>query len=224
MILSLNETGQDHFSLSYGVCRRTESRERLVLTEASKGATVKRTDCFPVTSERLHLRALAMDDFGSTLNLYQQSKTGDWFPGWDMDEIRAQQFLAWQIGKYNTWDILNAKGSLAIVRKDTGDFIGHCGIGKHEGLPETEMFVGLEKQHRNMGYASEAVTALTNWADPTFGIPFLCATILMDNLPSQKGLEKCGCAFITTRRIDCQARSRVFKVYRMQSLAQESQQ
>jgi len=85
-----------------------------------------------------------MDDFGGIYRLCQQSKTGDWFPRWDMDEVRARKFLEWQIGKYAAWDIANDTVSLVIVRKDTKGLIGHCGVGKHEVLSETEIFIGIE--------------------------------------------------------------------------------
>jgi len=185
---------------------------------------MKRTDYLPIISERLLLRELAMNDFGNIYNLCQQSRTGDWFPRWNMDEIRARKFLEWQIGKYKAWDIVNDTVSLAIVRKDTNDFIGHCGVGKHEVLLETEIFIGIEKKHRNMGHATEAVKALTNWTFSTFEIPFLCATILVDSLPSQRVFEKCGYTFITTIKIDYPGQAALFKYYRMQSLVQEPQQ
>lgn len=181
------------------------------------------SDWLPIITERLSLRELTMNDFDSIYKLCQQSKTGDWFPRWDMDRIRARKFLAWQISKYDTWDIVNDTVSLAIVRKATNEFIGHCGVGKHEVLPETEIFIGIEKGFRNMGYATETVNALTGWAFSTFGIPFLCATILVDNLPSQRVFEKCGYAFITTRTIDYPGKPVLFRYYRMQSLAQEPQ-
>lgn len=60
------------------------------------------SDCLPITTQRLLLRQLTMNDFDSIYGLSQQSKTGDWFPRWDMGEIRARKFLGWQIGKEGT--------------------------------------------------------------------------------------------------------------------------
>jgi ribosomal-protein-alanine N-acetyltransferase len=190
------------------------------LPDRSDGSTKMRTDSLPIVTERLLLRELAMDDFDSIYRLCQQSKTGDWFPRWDMDEIRARKFLEWQIVRYKTWDIVNDTVSLAIVRKDADDLIGHCGVGRHEVLAETEIFVGIEKEHRGRGYATESATALTGWAFATFGIPFLCPTIPVENLPSQRVFERCGYTFIMTRTIDYPGDLALFRYYRMRSPVQ----
>ena len=133
-------------------------------------APVEERPGLPIRTERLSLRKLTMSDLGSIVHLCQQSKTGDWFPGWNMDETKARAFLEWQIRKYKTWDVAHDVVPLAIVQSDTDAFIGHGGIGKHEVLLETEVFIGIEKRYRNMGYATEAVNALTGWAFSTFDI------------------------------------------------------
>jgi RimJ/RimL family protein N-acetyltransferase len=157
-----------------------------------------------------------MDDLDSIVHLCEQSRTGDWFPGWDMDEAEAFMFLEWQIRKYETWDVVHDMLPLAIVQRDTNAFIGHCGIGKHEALPETELSIGIEKRYRNAGYATEAVNALTDWAFSTFEIPFLCATILVENLASQRVFERCGYTLISTVELDYPEPGTPFKYYRRQ--------
>jgi RimJ/RimL family protein N-acetyltransferase len=131
-----------------------------------------------------------------------------------MNEEEARGFLNWQIEKYQSFDVFNDAVGLGIVLRDTSEFIGHCGVGKHDELDEVEIFIGVEKRFRNLNYATEAIDALTKWTGNTFDISHLCATILADNLPSQRAVEKCGYKYVKTMLLDYMGEKVPFKYYR----------
>lgn len=167
-----------------------------------------------ITSEKLILRELTPNDLDHIYNLCKQSKTGDWFERWDMDRDSAQSFLEWQIAKYTNYDVVNDTVSFGIELNKSNEFIGHCGIGKHEILHETEIFIGIERKYQNKGYGTEAVLSLTEWALSNFRIPYLCATILVDNLASQRIFEKSGYQFVKIKTIDYLGNLTPFRYYR----------
>lgn len=168
----------------------------------------------PLISDRIIIRKLTELDFQNIYHLCQDSRTGDWFPRWNMNEEQAKGFLEWQISKYQEFDVLNDAVGLAIELEDTHEFIGHGGIGKHDELDEVEIFIGIDKRYRNMNYATKAIQLLTDWAHNVLNIPALCATILEDNLASQRAVEKSGYHFIKSIMLDYMGERVSFKYYR----------
>ena len=85
---------------------------------------------------------------------------------------------------YTAWEI-----SL----RDTGERVGDmCFKGTPENN-ETEIGYGIDEQHRNKGYASEAVKALTEWAFSNSGeLYFVTAQADPENTASIRVLQKNG--------------------------------
>lgn len=144
----------------------------------------------PILTERLRIRKLTRED--NIYSLCLQSKTNDWPSGWNMSKEEASNFLDWQINKYERFDVINDMVPLAIELLEDSTFVGHCHIGVIDELKETEVAYGISKQHRGNGYATEVAVTLTNWAIETFNLPYVVATISVDNTPSLKVIEKAG--------------------------------
>jgi RimJ/RimL family protein N-acetyltransferase len=81
---------------------------------------------------------------------------------------------------------------LVISRRDTGDFIGYCGltIGR-SSLEEPELAYELFRRAHGRGYATEAATAVLQAAAET-GRRRLWATVRSWNAPSFRVLAKLG--------------------------------
>jgi RimJ/RimL family protein N-acetyltransferase len=82
-----------------------------------------------------------------------------------------------------------------LVLKDEKIIIGEVGfkgLSSHDG--ELEVGFGTEERFRNKGYMTEALTELIKWAfsQTSIQIKKITASTLMDNVPSQKVLEKSG--------------------------------
>ncbi len=55
-----------------------------------------------------------------------------------------------------------------------------------------EIGYGIEPEHQNNGYITEAVNAVTQWAFTQPGCLFVYAQVEPDNAPSLRVMEKCG--------------------------------
>lgn len=146
-----------------------------------------------VLTKRLIIRSLTDSDFPEferTLNEIQRTCMGD-----------AKSFFNWLIAQYVNMDIVNDLISLGIFDKITGELLGTVGAGKHDDLHEPEIFYELLPEHRGYGYATEAVNAVTKWVFENYTIPYLIGTAGVDNIKSQKVLERCGYRFIDERTL-----------------------
>ena len=96
------------------------------------------------------------------------------------------------------WLVANPRGAepglglLPIERRDTGEFIGYCGLIVGEGsFDEPEIAYELAKRAHGNGYATEAARAVVEAAALT-GRRRLWATVREWNAPSFRVLEKLG--------------------------------
>ncbi|KOG16079.1 GNAT family N-acetyltransferase [Streptomyces viridochromogenes] len=84
-------------------------------------------------------------------------------------------------------------GLFVLVRKEDGLAVG--GMGFH-GTPDedgrAEVGYDLVEGARGRGYASEALSALSEWAVARDDVQLLCATVKADNLPSQGVAARAG--------------------------------
>jgi RimJ/RimL family protein N-acetyltransferase len=159
-------------------------------------------------TERLLIRELAVSDlseFERTLNDGQRSCMGG-----------AGGFLNWLIGQYATMDIVNGLICFGVFDKATGKLLGTAGAGKHDDLHEPEIFYMLLPENRGKGYATEAVKAITSWVFDNYDIPYLIGTVGIDNIKSQRVLERCNYQFIDNRTLLVHAEDKKyeFKYYR----------
>lgn len=159
-------------------------------------------------TERLIIRCLNdtdLPEFENTLNEVQRTCMGN-----------SKEFLNWIISQYKDMDIVNDLICFGIFDKYNGTLYGTAGAGKHDDLQEPEIFYTLLPEARGKGYATEAVKAITNWVFQNYKIPYLIATAGVDNVPSQKVLERCGYQFIDIRilLVHVEGRKYGFKYYR----------
>jgi RimJ/RimL family protein N-acetyltransferase len=112
--------------------------------------------------------------------------------GWQMQLPRAAEFLDWYISQYEKMDIEKGAICLGAFDKISGNAIGAAGAGEHDDLHETEIFYNVRPEFWRQGYATEMAEAVTKWVMRDFDIPYLIGTADVDNIPSQRVLEKCG--------------------------------
>ena len=86
----------------------------------------------------------------------------------------------------------------AIVLRDASVMIGHSGFHGPPGLNAPgragalELGYAIFADYRNQGYATEAVTALMEWARAEYGVTGFVASIEPDNAPSLTIVRKLG--------------------------------
>jgi ribosomal-protein-alanine N-acetyltransferase len=90
--------------------------------------------------------------------------------------------------KYDLW---------ALVEKETGSVIGHCGLldKEVEGTAEIELVYVLAIASWGKGYASEIAAALREYAFYTFGLTRLISLIEPENAASERVAQKAGMHF-----------------------------
>ncbi|MEA4833258.1 MAG: GNAT family N-acetyltransferase [Oscillospiraceae bacterium] len=160
-----------------------------------------------IETERLIIRKLVETDlpeYERTLNDAMLSFMG------------PKEFLNWFISQYAEMDIQNSIICFGMFDKTTGVLLGTVGAGRHDDLHEPEIFYALLPESRGKGFATEATKAVIDWVFEHYKIPYLIATAGIDNIKSQKVLERCGFQFISVKNLLVHIKDKKydFKYYR----------
>lgn len=159
-------------------------------------------DRLQLTSQRLRIRHFCQEDLAACSDfrrrVFQQ----------DEDAETARRWLTWTIDSYRELAALQQPpyADYAIERRDTGEFAGSVGIvptvvpwgalqgDKSDNLlnPEIGLFWGVLPEHRRLGYATEAASALLDFLFGKLRLRRVVATTERDNLASQRIMEKLG--------------------------------
>lgn len=146
-----------------------------------------------VETERLVLRGFEPGDAAS-VTFYADPEVMRFIPrgAWKRDElektferVRSVMNDRWRDNGFGMW---------AIVLKETGAVIGHCGLARLDGGDEVEVFYLLDKPYWNQGIATEAASAALRFGE-RLGLKRLVAVAFPDNRASQRVMEKLGMTF-----------------------------
>lgn len=109
---------------------------------------------------RLNLREYTMDDFDGLYAILSDAETMKHYPK-PYDADGTVRWLRWSLDNYQKYGF----GLWAIERKETGEFIGDCGITmqKIDGQILPEIGYHIHKNHWRKGYAKEAASAVRDW-------------------------------------------------------------
>lgn len=134
---------------------------------------------------RLFTRPVMHSDLAAWQQFMGHAEATRYFPNPDnlQPDVRARQWIDRQHGRY----VSGGYGMLALLHKDTGTFIGQCGLLKQTVDDVVELEVGYHvfPQHWRQGYASEAATALRDLGFATTDTESIISIIHRDNVPSQ---------------------------------------
>ena len=148
---------------------------------------------------RLRLRRPELGDFDAYAALCADPEVmryiGDGLP---MSRRRAWQAFAAMLGHW----ALRGYGQFAVESKATGAFLGRVGLYQPDPWPGIELGWTLAGAHWGRGYASEAATAIRDWAFDTLGLTRLVSVIIPENRPSIRIAEKIGERFDRDDTID----------------------
>ena len=112
-------------------------------------------------TERLMLREYTLEDFEALYEILSDPETMRHYPK-PYDAAGTKRWLSWSLQNYATYGF----GLWAMVLKETGTFIGDCGITmqKIDGETLPEIGYHVHKRYWRKGYASEAARAVRDWA------------------------------------------------------------
>ena len=134
-----------------------------------------------IETERLMLREYTYDDFNELYKILSDPETMKYYPK-PYDEKGTKRWIEWSLDNYEKYGF----GLWAIELKETGDFIGDCGITiqniNGEMLPEVGYHI--RKNHWRKGYAKEAGKAVIDWAFKNTNYTELYSYMNAENVPS----------------------------------------
>lgn len=163
----------------------------------------------PLETPRLVIRPFVLDDLHA-IHQILDIELGPEYSQASLDE-RAE-WLQWSVLNYEALAKLYQPpyGDRAVVLKSTGQLIGACGFvpclmpfeqllafsqpDSRPGLTSTEfgLYYALSPAHQRQGYATEAATALIEYAFGELHLKRVVATTAYDNVASMGVMRKLG--------------------------------
>lgn len=142
-----------------------------------------------IETNRLILRQYTMDDFDALYRLLSDPITMEHYPK-PYDKSGTMRWLNWSLDNYAKYGF----GLWAIERKDTGEFIGDCGITLQiiDGEQLPEIGYHIYKDYWRKGYAKEAGLAVRDWAFENRDFPALYSYMKYTNVASYSTADSLG--------------------------------
>ncbi|MEI7985311.1 MAG: GNAT family N-acetyltransferase [Armatimonadota bacterium] len=140
-------------------------------------------------TERLYARRLTLSDIEPMLSIYGDIETVR-FVG-DSSPITREECLQW-VEVTNSNFLLRGYGMVAFCNQETDEVIG-CGGIVHPGQQDQpEIKYAFRRNCWGQGYATEAITALVQFAQSNWNVGEMIATVAPGNSASQHVLSKLG--------------------------------
>ncbi len=142
-----------------------------------------------ITTRRLTIRELTLDDLGELQTFLSDPQTLDfWERPYTAEETRAvieRNLKSYQEHGYGRW---------AVILKETGTLIGICGIAKSEidGREVNDLGYIFDKAHWGKGYATEAAQAVVDYAFEVLKLDSIIANMPHDHHASRRVAEHLG--------------------------------
>ncbi len=138
-------------------------------------------------TERLRLRAPQAEDFAVYQTFFADA-VGSGNYGGPLRPDQAFRVLATDIGHW----ALRGFGKWIIVRRDTDQAIGGCGLSHPRGWPSAELTWWLLPDQRGVGFATEASKAVIAFAYQTLGWPIVETHMRDENKAARRLAERLG--------------------------------
>ena len=112
-------------------------------------------------TKRLILREYTPEDFDKLSEILSDPETMSHYPK-PYDEAGVRRWIDWSMDNYRKYGF----GLWALELKETGEFIGDCGLTMQniDGELLPEIGYHIHKAHWRKGYGSEAARAVRDWA------------------------------------------------------------
>ena len=150
-------------------------------------------------TQRLILRQLVMEDLDELFALYSDPEIRRYFPDGVKNYEDTKEELEWFLDGHPEHPEL---GLWATVHKETGKFIGRCGLlpWDIDGKFEVEIAYLLDKSFWGQGLATEAAKGILRYGFETLKLSRLICLIDPENIGSQNVAKRIGMTL--ERRVD----------------------
>ena len=142
-------------------------------------------------TNRLILRHLVMDDLDDLFALYSDPEIRQYFPEGILNLAETKEELEWHRNGHPKYPKL---GLWATIHKETGKFIGRCGLLPWEidDRLEVEIAYLLDKSFWHQGLATEAAQGILKYGFEKLNLSRLICLIDPENVSSQRVAERIG--------------------------------
>ena len=164
-----------------------------------------------LTTPRLLLREMTQDDYPALYAILTDPETMRYYPR-PYDDAGVQRWIDWTLENYRT----HGFGLWAVTLRETGEFIGDCGITLQpiHGRWLPEIGYHINKRYWRQGYASEAAKACIDFAFERFDFPAVYSYMNAANEPSWRTALKNGMTFQEEYDDPVNTRTRVYRLDR----------
>ncbi|WP_324659312.1 GNAT family N-acetyltransferase [Bacillus cereus] len=173
------------------------------------------TKLFKIDCGDIYLQEFTVKDAESIYNISNQSEIEKFLPDWkSAKEQRVNWVVNYEIPENKaflhavrtTTNIDDHILKLGIFKKTTNEFIGWCctGIKDELPLPNREIMYAVSSEYHNNGYATKATKGMINYLFGKTNVDHLNAIALINNVASNKVIEKFGFIYKSQQRIENQ--------------------
>ena len=165
-----------------------------------------------IETERLRIRKYTWADIDSLYEILSDPETMKYYPK-PYDRSGCERWINWCLDSYEK----NGFGLWAIELKDTGEFIGDCGISLQVIDGETLHEIGyhVNKKHWRNGYAKEACRAVKDWFFTNTAYGSVYSYMNAENVPSRATAISNGMSYVKTYGNGAEAHA-VYRITREQ--------
>ena len=145
-------------------------------------------------TNRLLLRRQVIEDLDSLWALYSDPDITKYIPDAPGSYDEAREELEWFMNGHPKQPEL---GLWATIDKETGKFIGRCGLlpWTIEGQDEVEVAYAIARDHWGQGLGTEAAQGILKYGFEKLGLTRLICLIVPENTASKRVAERIGMAF-----------------------------
>jgi len=138
----------------------------------------------------LLLRPMQATDLDGLLGIFTDRKVMAAFESAPFDEPQMTRWLQRNLDHQAE----HGYGLYSVILKTNGLLIGDCGLEvmEVEGTPVAELGYDFRSDYWNQGFATEAATAVRDYAFNSLNLPQLISLIRIGNEASQRVAEKIG--------------------------------
>ncbi|HFK1765499.1 acetyltransferase [Bacillus wiedmannii] len=173
------------------------------------------TKLFKIDCGDIYLQEFTVKDAESIYKIANQPEIEKFLPDWKStkeqrvnwvtnDEIPENK--AFLDAVRTTTNIDDHILRLGIFKKTTNEFIGWCCTSLKDELPapNREIMYAVSSEYHNNGYATKATQGLIGYLFENTNVDVLNAIALINNVPSNKVIEKCGFVYLSQQTIENQ--------------------
>jgi ribosomal-protein-alanine N-acetyltransferase len=139
-------------------------------------------------TERLLLRPMLATDLDALHLIFTDLKVMAAFHHPPFNREQMERWLQRNLDHQNEFGY----GLFSVIFKETGELIGDCGLEQMDDLQAAELGYDFRSEFWNQGFATEAATAVRDYAFNVLRLPQLISLIRVGNLASKRVAEKVG--------------------------------